>query len=328
MDRIDLAGTGKLTTRLGFGGSGLMGGLTRKESLKLLDAAFAAGVRHYDTAPMYGYGEAEQCLGEFLRGKRAEVTVTTKYGIPPPSKTSLKYRAIMATRGVVRPILKSVPGLKKGLERATSAGSAPPKSAPKRRMAAFRGDEARRSLETSLRALGTDHIDLWLLHEAEAGDLADPTLLEEMQRSVAAGKAGAFGVGSAASKISSLYRERPEFCSVMQFEWNIQDARLDYDGSFRLHHGSLSGALASLSARLAASEELAKRWSDATGCDLRNADVLASLLLKAALELNPESVILFFSRRPKNIEAAVATEGDASLAPAALRLWEMVSTME
>jgi D-threo-aldose 1-dehydrogenase len=322
MNRIELAGTGKQTTRLGFGGSGLMGGMSRRESRVLLDAAFAAGIRHYDTAPMYGYGEAERCLGDFLRGRRGEVTVTTKYGIPPPSKTSWKYRAIMATRGFVRPILKAAPGLKQSLRHAVSAGA----TSKKRSMAAFSGAEARRSLENSLLALGTDHIDLWLLHEAEAHDLADPSLLEEMQQSIDAGRIGAFGVGSAGSKIPRLYQERPEYCKVMQFEWTIHSPRIGYAGIFRLHHGSLNGVLGPLSARLAANEKQAKRWSDATGSDLRNADLLARLLLKAALELNPESVILFFSRRPKNIEAAVATEVDASLAPAALRLWEIVRT--
>ena len=34
-------------------------------SLRLLEAAYDAGIRHFDVAPMYGYGEAESCLGEF-----------------------------------------------------------------------------------------------------------------------------------------------------------------------------------------------------------------------------------------------------------------------
>jgi D-threo-aldose 1-dehydrogenase len=321
MDRVELAGTGKQATRLGFGGSGLMGGLSRRESLALLEAAFAAGIRHYDTAPMYGHGESERCLGDFLRGRRSEVTVTTKYGIPPPSKSSWKYRAISATRGLVRPIMKAAPGLKRSLQRTVSGGAS-----PTRARAAFSGDEARRSLETSLLALGTDHIDLWLLHEAEADDLTDPSLLEEMQRCMAEGKIGAFGVGSSGSKIPRLYQERPEYCRVMQFEWTIDSPRLGYPGSFRLHHGSLSGVLGRLSARLAADQEQANRWSDATGTDLRSADLLARLLLKAALELNSESLILFFSRRQRNIEAAAATEADSSLTPAALRLWEIVRT--
>ena len=83
MERIDLATTGRTTTRLGYGCSSLMGALGRKESLGLLEAAFDAGVRHFDVAPLYGFGQAESCVGEFLSRHKAEVTVTTKYGIPP-----------------------------------------------------------------------------------------------------------------------------------------------------------------------------------------------------------------------------------------------------
>src|ERR1039457_3206544 len=57
MDRIDLGATGRTTTRLGFGCSSLMGAMGRRESSAMLEAAFDAGLPHFD--------------------------VTTKYGIPP-----------------------------------------------------------------------------------------------------------------------------------------------------------------------------------------------------------------------------------------------------
>ena len=56
--------------------------LNRRQSLALLESAFEAGIRHFDTAPMYGYGEAESCLWEFLSKHPGEMTVTTKFGIP------------------------------------------------------------------------------------------------------------------------------------------------------------------------------------------------------------------------------------------------------
>ena len=68
MDTINLGTTGKTTTRLGYGCSSLMGGMSHKESLAALEAAFDVGIRHFDVAPMYGYGQAEGCLGEFLAG--------------------------------------------------------------------------------------------------------------------------------------------------------------------------------------------------------------------------------------------------------------------
>ena len=99
MDSIQLSTTGRSTTRLGFGCSSLMGAMGRKESVAMLEAAFEAGVRHFDVAPMYGFGQAESCVGEFLSGHKAEVTVTTKYGIPAPKRQGL----ISLARSAARP---------------------------------------------------------------------------------------------------------------------------------------------------------------------------------------------------------------------------------
>jgi hypothetical protein len=89
MDRIRLSTTGRTTTRLGYGCSSLMGAMGRKESIAMLEAAFEAGLRHFDVAPMYGFGQAESCVGEFLSRHKAEVTVTTKYGISAPKRQGL-----------------------------------------------------------------------------------------------------------------------------------------------------------------------------------------------------------------------------------------------
>lgn len=295
-----------------------MGRLGRRESRALLDAAFAAGIRHYDTAPMYGCGEAERCLGDFLKGKRGDVTIATKYGIMPPTRGLWKQNLTNAVRSVARPLVQVAPGLRRKFRVASAVVS------PKMGKAKFSGSEARKALEASLLAMRTDHVDLWLLHEAEVSDLDDTSLLGEMKRSRAEGKIGTFGVGSDGRHIPRLYRERPEYCRVMQFEWAITSPRLDYPGSFRLHHGSFNRVLAPLSARLTADKEQGSRWSNEIGADLRNKDTLAKLLLKAALELNPQSIVLFFSSRPSNIEAAVATEADTALTSAALRLWEIM----
>src|ERR1700744_6008843 len=72
--------------RLGFGCSGLMASLDRFESARVLRSAAEAGISHFDVAPSYGYGEAEGVLGEFLRGRRDAFTVTSKFGIAPPSR--------------------------------------------------------------------------------------------------------------------------------------------------------------------------------------------------------------------------------------------------
>jgi D-threo-aldose 1-dehydrogenase len=70
--------------RFGFG-SAHLGELYAKvdevDSRATLDAAWAAGVRYYDTAPWYGRGLSEHRLGGLLRTKpRGEFKLTTKVG--------------------------------------------------------------------------------------------------------------------------------------------------------------------------------------------------------------------------------------------------------
>ena len=105
MEQIALGTTGRQTTRLGFGCASIMGATNRRDSLKLLETAYDAGIRHFDVAPMYGYGEAESCLGEFLQRHPGQITITTKYGIPPPKKSSL----ITLGRRIAGPIVKNLP---------------------------------------------------------------------------------------------------------------------------------------------------------------------------------------------------------------------------
>src|SRR5580692_951803 len=183
MEQIPLGDTGRLTTRLGFGCSGLMGATSRRASLAILESAYDAGIRHFDVAPMYGYGEAESCLGEFRTGHN-DITITTKYGIAPPKRGGM----LRAARRVVGPMLQRVPALKRRVARAANAVAAPAEKSP------FTTDAARASLENSLRALRTSFIDVWLLHEAEASDLTDESLLNFLHEAVAQKKIGSFGV--------------------------------------------------------------------------------------------------------------------------------------
>lgn len=78
--------TGLEVTALGMG-TAAMGGLympvSADASLEALEAAWAAGIRYFDSAPMYGLGRAEHLLGHFLREKQGaadEAVVSTKVG--------------------------------------------------------------------------------------------------------------------------------------------------------------------------------------------------------------------------------------------------------
>jgi D-threo-aldose 1-dehydrogenase len=286
-----------------------MGALGRRESLLLLEAAWDAGIRHFDVAPMYGYGAAEGCVGEFLT-RHKDATVTTKYGIPAAKNPGL----LRTARRMLRPLVERVPALKKKLVQAASSVAAPGEKAT------FSAEEARASLENSLRELRVERIDVWLMHEAEAGDLSDAELLRFCEDAVAGGKIGAFGVGSEAKTMAVLQRERPEFCGVLQYDWSVFDRTIGRTEAFRIHHRSLTENFRGLRERMATNPGLRLTWSEATGADLRDPSALAHLMLKAALDENPESVILVSSKKPAHIADNVRVADDASLIEAARRL--------
>jgi len=71
-------------TALGLGCATLGGHripVTRDEGEGIARAAWAAGVRYVDTAPYYGFGQAERCVGDALRAiPRNEWVLSTKVG--------------------------------------------------------------------------------------------------------------------------------------------------------------------------------------------------------------------------------------------------------
>lgn len=82
--RVALGHTGLSVTRLGLG-TGPMGGLyapvRRDDALAVVEASYDAGIRLFDTAPFYGYGQAEERLGAVLEGRpRDEFVLSTKVG--------------------------------------------------------------------------------------------------------------------------------------------------------------------------------------------------------------------------------------------------------
>ena len=79
---------GTFVPRVGLGCMGMSefyGQRDDVESLNGLNAAFAVGYRHFDSADMYGAGHNEQLLGSFLRAMsatdRRETVIATKAGI-------------------------------------------------------------------------------------------------------------------------------------------------------------------------------------------------------------------------------------------------------
>jgi aryl-alcohol dehydrogenase-like predicted oxidoreductase len=56
------------------------GPANEEESIATIEAALATGVRHFDTADVYGDGHNETLLGRVLAGRRQDVFLATKFG--------------------------------------------------------------------------------------------------------------------------------------------------------------------------------------------------------------------------------------------------------
>ena len=53
-------------------------GLTQDQAFELMDAAWASGIAHFDTADAYGGGRSEQAIGRWMRSRGVRPRLTTK----------------------------------------------------------------------------------------------------------------------------------------------------------------------------------------------------------------------------------------------------------
>ena len=140
----DRRGTGGLSfTELGFGTAPL-GNLYRAigdaEAEAILEAAWAGGVRYFDTAPLYGLGLSETRLNRFLRGKpRDAYVLSTKIG-----------RLLKAT----------TPDRRDGFGKWFDVPS-------RNEVYDYGYDGVMRSLEFSLERLGVDRVDILYAHDLD-----------------------------------------------------------------------------------------------------------------------------------------------------------------
>jgi D-threo-aldose 1-dehydrogenase len=84
LEKRPIGRTALKVTALGLGCATLGGHrvpVSREEAEAIVRAAWAAGVRYVDTAPFYGLGQAERCVGDALREvPRDEWVLSTKVG--------------------------------------------------------------------------------------------------------------------------------------------------------------------------------------------------------------------------------------------------------
>lgn len=210
MQTIALDSSGMRSPVLGFGCSAMMGRVGRKASLAALQAAYDAGIIFYDTARSYGYGESEALLGEFLRGRRDSVLLSTKFGILPAPASPWK----RALKPVARTLLQVVPSARMAMQRQLNAQSSP---------GHFSVAALHTSLHASLRALRTDYVDFFFLHEAPISVLHQQDLFAALEHLVAAGKIRHVGICSQPPVIEAALAAQLPVLRSIQFPCNLSN---------------------------------------------------------------------------------------------------------
>lgn len=191
MKRNPIRSTGLSLTELTLGGAAL-GNLytpiTDEDAEAAVEAAWAAGIRSFDTAPHYGLGLSERRMGKALAGRpRDEFVISTKVG-----------RLLIPN------------GEPKGLDPHFAV------PATHRRLWDFSAEGVRRSVDDSLERLGLDRIDILYLHDpddhwSEAVGSAFPALAEMR----AQGMVAAIGAGMNQSPMLTKFVRETDVDIVM-----------------------------------------------------------------------------------------------------------------
>jgi len=86
MEMRVLGGTGVSVSKFCFGAGniGYFGNEDAVECTRMVHRALDAGINYFDTSDVYSHGESETLLGKALAGRRDEVVLATKVGLPMP----------------------------------------------------------------------------------------------------------------------------------------------------------------------------------------------------------------------------------------------------
>ncbi|WP_315778054.1 MULTISPECIES: aldo/keto reductase [unclassified Bradyrhizobium] len=200
MERVRLGRSPLDITRLGLGTAplgGLFEPVSDGDAEATIAAAWARGVRFYDTAPLYGFGLAEQRLGAFLRHQpRDSYVISTKVGRllrPDPAASGED------------PHYKGTPPLRPQFD--------------------YSYDGVMRSVEESLVRLGLDRVDILLVHDPDDHyDEAVAGAFRALQRLRDDGSIKAIGAGMNQSEMLTRFAEAvPVDCFLLAGRYTLLD---------------------------------------------------------------------------------------------------------
>ena len=77
-----LGNSGLKVTALGLGGNTFGGTVNGEDAMGVIRAAVDNGITFIDTADVYAHGRSEELVGQAIRGRRQDVVLATKVGLP------------------------------------------------------------------------------------------------------------------------------------------------------------------------------------------------------------------------------------------------------
>jgi D-threo-aldose 1-dehydrogenase len=197
--RVPLGRTTLTVTRFGLGTAplgGLFEAVDEATAVGVIESAWDAGIRFFDTAPLYGHGLAETRLGKVLRQKpRDEFTLASKVG------------------RLLRADALPEPG--------QSWRGTPPVNP----MFDFSYDGVMRSFEESLVRLGLDRIDILHIHDPDNHyDEAISGAYRALDRLRADGAIGAVSAGMNQAEMLTRFAGEGDFdCFLLAGRYTLLD---------------------------------------------------------------------------------------------------------
>jgi D-threo-aldose 1-dehydrogenase len=225
MRTLVIPGTALQTSRFIFGTSSLLSAGSRQTRRRLLETAVEQGFIHFDTAPYYGFGLAERDLAPLLK-TQPDLRVTTKVGIYSRGGEEQPTAAVVARKLGARVF----PSLTR-----------PTKS--------FDLTLAQRSLEGSLRRLGRDYIDLYMLHEPEINQVAIDDWVDWLEDCRRRGSIRYFGLALTSERLEPFLSAPSALVDVVQVLDSLDarqaDILVEYRRPLQITYGYVSSARAS-----------------------------------------------------------------------------------
>ena len=228
-ETVPLGRTGLRVTRLGLGTAplGWLPEGQEETGRDIVRGAAGLGLRLLDTAPAYGRGESERRLGQVLADLPSSMVISTKVGkvleagaLGPRVQQILANAVTGGPAGVLRLSQKAARALHRTTARGPKPGFIPP---------TVRGDYSYdgvlRSIEGSLARIGSDRLDIVLIHDPDDHvDEAMAGAYRALDRLRSEGTITAVGVGTNHWQPLLRFAEEGDFdCFLLAGRYSLLD---------------------------------------------------------------------------------------------------------